>query len=272
MMTEAGIYTTDACLKHVFRSFDLDSNGTISAEELGYAIVNLRAATIKERSRFILRKCLKYVPMYLAVFNLVASVFGASTNLRERNFGDLYGNPNHFNWAVAAVSDFIGNFGYVFLELSAKQEAYEAKMLVVNRFLVCVRSQIPRYLRRSSMGMAQISSRSLNAEVGEEAARASARKSLRKGQGFHLLERLIKETGDREFTELQLKRLFEQSDLYLSDKSFGKLYNQIETKVTGVVTLTELLAFSKKMEKELYETSSGAKKDLLILRKALFEL
>ena len=276
MMREAGIYATDACLKHVFRNFDLDSNGTISAEELGTVIEGLRPATKKERSRFILRKCLKYVPMYLAVFNLVASVVGAKTNLRERKFGDLYGDPNHFNWAVAAVSDFIGNFGYVFLELSAKQESYEAQMLIVNRFLVCVQSQIPRYLSRSSLGIRGRKSlrRSLNEETEErhaQAARASTKESMNEGQGFKLLQKLIDDTGDRKFTELQLKRIFEKSDLYLSDNSFKKLFKRIKTRIPGVVTLTELLVFSKKMEKELYDTSEAENK-IRVLKKALFSL
>ena len=55
VMQNAGVYTTDACVDNIFQTFcDDEKNGTISAEDLGRAIVNIKPSSLKDRRNFIM--------------------------------------------------------------------------------------------------------------------------------------------------------------------------------------------------------------------------
>ena len=256
IMKESGIFATDECIKHVFRNFDIDSSGEVTAEEFGTVISKLQPATLSQRRRFIIRKCLKYVPMYLAVFNLIASIWAAQANIQER---ELDGLSSKKVYAVAAVSDFIGNFGYVFLELSTQQASYESTLLIMTRFLRCVKSQIPKLIRRET-------SMKFNIPYHEETVDNDGNK--KEESGFAELEKILEDLGNLEFTEVKLKRLFEKSDLYVSERRFAKIFRAIDTDYSGSVSVEELIAFSKTQEEEIYGTT-GFEKDMIVLKKAI---
>ena len=65
--------------------------GTLDAKELATFIHNVKPSTAHQRRKYVLKACLLYVPFYLSFFCLNASLMSAITNLRERQWGDLYG-------------------------------------------------------------------------------------------------------------------------------------------------------------------------------------
>jgi len=46
-MNEAGIYTTDGCLRYIVDNFDNDENGKISAEEFGNCTAGIHPKSLE---------------------------------------------------------------------------------------------------------------------------------------------------------------------------------------------------------------------------------
>ena len=139
--------------------------------------------------------------MYLACFNLAASLLAAKTNIRERPTGDLYGNLSHPYWSIAAICDLIGNFGYVILKWEEERLAFENIQAARVRLIKWVHFDLPRFLKKAQrkvsgilddddpdddndIGYGQLpdsgSTPSESGEADEEKAKLDARSSDRK--------------------------------------------------------------------------------------------
>eukprot|EP00563_Minutocellus_polymorphus_P003314 CAMPEP_0181034708 /NCGR_PEP_ID=MMETSP1070-20121207/7950_1 /TAXON_ID=265543 /ORGANISM="Minutocellus polymorphus, Strain NH13" /LENGTH=791 /DNA_ID=CAMNT_0023112251 /DNA_START=254 /DNA_END=2625 /DNA_ORIENTATION=+ len=149
LLDRAGILASDALLDSIFAATDEDKNGLIDAAELATFVRDIQPTTKKERIKYIVWACLTYAPMYLAIFNLTASLLAAKTNLRERPRGDLYGNLNHPYWSIAAICDLIGNFGYVILKWEEERLAYENIQAARVRLIKWVHFDLPRFLNKA---------------------------------------------------------------------------------------------------------------------------
>jgi Ca2+-binding EF-hand superfamily protein len=254
VMQNAGVYTTDACVDNIFQTFcDDEKNGTISAEDLGRAIVNIKPSSLKDRRNFIMSKCITYLPMYLAACNGIASACSAQANLRERHFGDLHMVPDHSNWKIAATFDLIGNFGYVILEYCAQRQAYENEQLVIQRFLVWIYSDLPRLLRDE--GMLEFS--------GDLASR--------KLDLVRSLSCRVQEASDKEFHIDELRRLLERANFYISEQAFSKIFNDMDTDNSGTASLDEVGIYAGKQYRSLGKESIW-KKRLIVYKRCLLRL
>jgi len=303
-MNEAGIYTTDGCLRYIVDNFDNDGNGKISAEEFGNCTAGIHPKSLHERNRYIAWETFKYAPMYLAFFNLAASILAAKTNIRERENGDLFG-ADHIYWELAAISDLIGNFGYVCLEIDAQLEAYENWQLVIQKFLTWLKSDLPRQLRKeeslkmpsrrtSSFGIVEDPleeheeieeheekdvCNSKDEQANELSNRQGGVSNTTKKQlsGEELIRTMSKRFNIDTNQALHFdnfRLLLEKSNLYMSDKAFRKLFREIDKDGSGAVTLDELCDFSFEKEQEMmrHESLGELAKQKFVLRKCLRSL
>ena len=74
----------------------------------------------------------------------------ASTNLREREYGDLYGNQSHHFWEIAACSDLIGLCGYVILKWEEERLKYENLQQARIRLVQWVNVDLPRFVNNTA--------------------------------------------------------------------------------------------------------------------------
>lgn len=154
-MDEGGIHVDDALLDAIFVSTDKDKSGLVDAGELATFIHEIKPTTKYKRRKFIALSCLLYPPFYLSFFCLNASLMAATTNLREREYGDLYGDANHPFWAIASISDVIGLFGYVILKWEEERLKYENIEQAKFRLVRWVNVDLPRYVRRTALKKVQ---------------------------------------------------------------------------------------------------------------------
>ena len=89
--TNIPLFVVHSYLKVLLISSSCTKGGTLDAKELATFIHNVKPSTAHQRRKYVLKACLLYVPFYLSFFCLNASLMSAITNLRERQWGDLYG-------------------------------------------------------------------------------------------------------------------------------------------------------------------------------------
>lgn len=169
LLDKAGILASDALLDSIFAATDKDRNGLLDSAELAAYVDHIRPSTKKERARYIVWACLTYAPMYLACFNLAASLLAAKTNIRERPYGDLYGNLNHPYWSIAAICDLIGNFGYVILKWEEERLAFENIQAARIRLIKWVHFDLPRFLKKAQRKVSgRLDDEEFDSDIGDD--------------------------------------------------------------------------------------------------------
>lgn len=73
----------------------------------------------------------------------------ATTNIREREYGDLYGKKHPF-WAIASISDLIGLCGYVILKWEQERLKYENLQQAKIRLVKWVNIDLPRFVNTTA--------------------------------------------------------------------------------------------------------------------------
>lgn len=73
----------------------------------------------------------------------------ATTNIREREYGDLYGKKHPY-WAIASMSDLIGLCGYVILKWEQERLKYENLQQAKIRLVKWVNVDLPRFVKTTA--------------------------------------------------------------------------------------------------------------------------
>ncbi|KAL7536377.1 hypothetical protein ACHAWF_005450 [Thalassiosira exigua] len=150
LLDEAGVHVEDALLEAIFAATDQDGNGLLDATELATFIHEIRPSSKRQRRKYVALSCLLYPPFYLSFFCLNASLMSATTNLRERPYGDLAAKSRHPYWKIAATSDLIGLCGYVILKWEEERLKYENLQAARVRLVQWVNVDLPLFIMQTA--------------------------------------------------------------------------------------------------------------------------
>ncbi|KAL9184321.1 hypothetical protein ACHAXT_002407 [Thalassiosira profunda] len=170
LLDEAGVYVEDALLEAIFAACDQDGNGLLDATELAAYVHEIRPSSQRERRKYVALSCLLYPPFYLSFFCLNASLMSATTNLRERPYGDLHASSDHPFWQIASLSDLIGLCGYVILKWEEERLKHENLQQARVRLVQWVNVDLPLFIVQNARRETEEGSKSLDRsfEIGED--------------------------------------------------------------------------------------------------------
>ena len=233
-------------MESIFLAADKDGSGLISDEEFCDYIMTMRPSKAMDRTKYVIRGMLCYLPTYLACFNLAASLISAQTNLRERQGENLYGVQHHW-WMLASVFDFFGNFGYVFLSYQEKVATYERLKLAQSRLARWVKSELPKHSAKRVRSDLYSPETTHNMSLSAEMSLVWEGGEMESANSFSLERPVNKLLNSNEGMDIDdLRCLLEQSGVFLPGGSLQEIFNAIDEDKSGNITLLEIERYAAK--------------------------
>jgi hypothetical protein len=133
-LERADVLVSEDMINHVFHQADTEGTGFVHADDVANYINSIEPRTQKERQNYICRSILMSLSFWCAIFFVVGAIANIATNLRQREYGDLYGK-SHYCWQVGAWAFQVGCFGFFFLDYDFEKIAFE-RLQLTNQKLV----------------------------------------------------------------------------------------------------------------------------------------
>jgi len=266
LLDATGILANDALLDAIYSATDKDKSGFLDSQELATYIRDIKPSTTKARTSWVFWACV-YSPLpYLVLLHLTSGTISASTNLRSRPGGDMFGSSLYYYRLIAAILSLVGDSGYLLLKWEGEKLAYENLNAARARLIKWVHFDLPRFLDKNSENES-------DGQLSESADKTSSLEKMASRRDFvsdpEEKKRMDREAlvsirslfaGDASDDELssdepseegdgldiqEMRLMLETMGVFLAENALVDIFSEIDSDGGGKIDISELIQYAK---------------------------